>query len=98
MRGRGHEYMDIDSDLDAPPDSAPTATTASNRGAGPLGFTGTASKADTARPEGLITLADRFGAGPTAPRLPHTWTSDPNDEPPGSGGPQDPGQTEERDK
>jgi len=98
MTGRGHEYMDIDSDPDTPPDSAPTATTASNRGAGRLGFTGTASKADTARPEGLITLADGFGAGPTAPRLPHTWASDPNDESPRSEGPQDPGQTEERDK
>ncbi|MGO9227358.1 MAG: PPE family protein, partial [Mycobacterium sp.] len=97
MRGRGHEYMDAEPDLDAP-DSAPAATAASNRGAGPLGFTGTVPKADTVRPEGLIALATGFGAGPTAPRLPQTWGSDPNDESPGDGGPQDPGQTEERDK
>lgn len=98
MRARGHEYMDIDSDLEAPPDSAPTATTASTRGGGPLGFTGTASVPEVASPEGLVTLADGFGAGATAPRLPHTWTNGPTDHPRRSGGPQDPGRTEDRDK
>ncbi|HTY29457.1 MAG TPA: hypothetical protein VMD51_15130, partial [Mycobacterium sp.] len=79
------------------PDSAPSATAASGRGAGSFGFAGTvtaAGMADTGRPEGLIALADGFGGGPTAPRLPHSWSSEPNGESPGSGG-RDPGETAE---
>lgn len=88
LRGRSHEYMDLDSDLGAPPGSAPAATAASNQGAGPLGLTGTVSKADGIRPEGLVALADGSDGGPTAPRLPQTWGSDRGAESPGSGEPE----------
>jgi len=96
MRGRGDEYVDIDSELDVPPDGAPAPIAASNQGARSLGFTGTASKVDGVRPEGLIALAGGFGAGPTTPRLPHTWSRDRGEESPGSGGPEDSAQTEKR--
>jgi PPE-repeat protein len=85
MRDHGDEYMDIGSDLGAPPTVAPTATAATDRGAAPLGFAGTVSGAGgaagaagalRARPEGLIVLADGFDAGPNVPRLPHTWGGD----------------------
>jgi len=92
MRDYGDEYMDIDSDLAAPPADAPAAAVASTQGAGTLGFTGTVSKADGVRPEGLIALADGFGGGPTAPRLPQTWGSDDSEDSPGPGGPEDSGQ------
>ncbi len=78
MRGHGDEYMDMDSDMDAPPAGAPASTAASNRGAGSLGFTGTVSKTDGVSPEGLIALADGFGGGPTTPKLPQTWGSHPS--------------------
>lgn len=71
MLGRGYEYMDLE-------DESPS-TWASDRGAGPLGFAGTATKAATPRAEGLTTLAgDTFGDGPTAPMMPGTWGAEPN--------------------
>jgi PPE-PPW subfamily C-terminal region len=94
MGGNADEYMDIVSDLDAPPVGAPAASAASNRGAGSLGFSGTVSAADGVRPEGVIALADGFGAGPTEPRLPQTRGSDRSEESPGFGGPEDAGQAE----
>ncbi|PQM46243.1 putative PPE family protein PPE2 [Mycobacterium talmoniae] len=46
---------------------------ASDRGAGPLGFTGTIPKAGT-QATGLATLAvDGFGGGPRVPLVPETW-------------------------
>ena len=48
--------------------------TASERGAGPLGFAGTVSKGSE-RATGLATLTDDgFGSGPSMPMLPTTWT------------------------
>ncbi|MBV8785887.1 MAG: PPE family protein [Mycobacterium sp.] len=69
---RGHEYMDLDSGPDAA--AMPGAeSTASERGAGPLGFAGTAVKGRT-EVAGLTTLAgDEFGSGPALPMLPGTW-------------------------
>jgi PPE-repeat protein len=62
--GRGYEYMDLEPEPDA---------AASDRGAGPLGFTGTTSRA-AAAPTGLTTRAgDAFGAGSAAPMMPSTW-------------------------
>jgi PPE-repeat protein len=98
MRGHSDEYVYADSDLGAPPADAPPTTTASNQGAGSLGFTGTVSKADGIRPEGLIALADDFGAGPTKPRLPQTWNSDPGEDSPGHSAPKDSGRADEGDE
>lgn len=76
MRDYGDEYMDMDGDIDsgAPPVDEPRVT-ASSRGAGPMGFSGTTTPG-TADAAGLTTLpADSFGGGPTTPMLPGTWDS-----------------------
>jgi PPE-PPW subfamily C-terminal region/NHL repeat len=50
---------------------------ASDRGAGTLGFGGTAAKEPATEAAGLTTLAgDEFGADPRMPMLPHTWSDD----------------------
>ena len=66
---------DIDRDWGAPATDGPVASkTASDSGAGSLGFAGTASKASE-QAAGLATLpSDDFGGGPSVPMLPHTWT------------------------
>jgi PPE-repeat protein len=72
QRGYGDEYMDMNIDVD-PDWGAPTA---SDRGAGPLGFAGTVSK-PAEQATGLATLSsDEYGAGPTMPMLPTTWDPD----------------------
>jgi PPE-repeat protein len=66
--GRGHEYMDLE--------EQPTVTP-SAQGAGPLGFSGTATKASTGAVTGLATLADDdYGGGPRMPMMPSTWGPD----------------------
>lgn len=65
--GYRYEYLDPGS---IPDDPGVAATTASARGAGPIGFAGTARHADGA-PAGLTTLA---GAGPDMPLLPSSWS------------------------
>jgi PPE-repeat protein len=74
MHDHADEFADMNVEVD--PDWA-ASTAASDRGAGPLGFAGTASRgADQAA--GLATLHDdEFGAGPTMPMLPGTWGADP---------------------
>ncbi|WP_166905537.1 PPE domain-containing protein [Mycobacterium sp. DL440] len=71
-RGHGNEYMDIEADPQ--PGAAPEAPpTASDRGAGPLGFSGVRDKPD-ATTTGLTTLAGAgFDAGSAVPLLPSTW-------------------------
>ncbi|ULP42905.1 PPE family protein [Mycobacterium lentiflavum] len=70
-RGYGDEYMDMNVDVD--PDWEEPTTTASDRGAGDLGFVGTARK-ETAAAAGLATLAEgEFGDGPNMPMLPGSW-------------------------
>jgi PPE-repeat protein len=50
---------------------------ASDRGAGSLGFAGTAAKKAGAEAAGLTTLAGHeFGGGPRTPMLPGTWDPD----------------------
>lgn len=67
------EFMDYGGDGDPVDDPL---VTASSRGAGPMGFGGTAVKADTVA-AGLITLpADSFGGGTTSPVVPGTWDGD----------------------
>jgi PPE-repeat protein len=67
------EFMDMNVDVD-PDWGAPMA---SDRGAGPLGFSGTLAK-NSEQAAGLATLlGDEFGAGPTVPMVPGTWGADP---------------------
>ncbi|MGE2816781.1 PPE family protein [Mycobacterium heidelbergense] len=83
---RGYEFMDLDPDRGAEPDAfvdpenlvAPAA--ASDRGAGTLGFAGTARKDVEIPAAGLTTLAgDDFAGGPQLPMLPGTWKPDQRD-------------------
>ncbi len=69
-----HDHADefADMNIDVDPDWG--APTASQQGAGPLGFAGTVSKSSE-RATGLATLSDDgFGSGPSMPMLPNTWT------------------------
>lgn len=95
MRDNADEFLDLDSGTNAGPDTPPDDTTASSRGAGSLGFSGTATKPDAVRPEGLLTLGDDFNSRPTAPMLPHTWANGSSGESPEPTSPQSSGQTEE---
>ena len=89
MRGYAHEFMEMNISVDPDwggPESGSTAT--SDRGAGPLGFAGTAAKSGSAA-TGLATLADdEFGNGPVMPMVPGSWTVDQGDEA-GQGGEHD---------
>jgi PPE-repeat protein len=82
QRAYGDEFMDmnveVDPDWAGPRGKEPVASTAaSDRGAGPLGFAGTASRGGE-QAAGLATLhGDEFGAGPTMPMVPGTWGADP---------------------
>lgn len=76
--GYRYEYLDHDPVAD---DADFTAATASGRGAGRIGFAGTARQADTA-PAGLTTLAGAAAdADPGLPLLPTSW-SQPTEEGP----------------
>ncbi|MGV0815477.1 PPE family protein [Mycolicibacterium boenickei] len=78
-RGYRYEFMTAD-DTAAPPSEQPTTTSASNSGAGDLGFTGTATKSTVAPPAGLTTLADdNFGNGTTIPMMPGSWQGEAGD-------------------
>jgi PPE-repeat protein len=78
QRGYGDEFMDANIDVD--PDWGAAAggpTSASDQGAGNLGFAGTAPKESAAGAAGLTTLAgDEFGGGPKMPMMPGTWDPD----------------------
>ena len=72
QRDHGDEFMDMNVEVD--PD---WSALASDRGAGSLGFAGTAAKEAGAEAAGLTTLAgDEFGGGPRMPMLPGTWDPD----------------------
>ena len=69
--GQADEFMDMNVDVDP---QWGVSTAASDRGAGPLGFAGTVSKSSE-QAGGLATLSDdEFGAGPSMPMLPGTWS------------------------
>jgi PPE-repeat protein len=73
---RGYEFVDLEPDTGSPADPLEPRSVASDRGAGPLGFAGTARKSG-AEAAGLATLAgDEFGGGPTLPMLPGSWEPD----------------------
>ena len=76
QRGRQHAHAleFIDMNVDVEPEWG-ASTGPSDRGAGPLGFSGTASKG-LEQATGLATLAgDGFGGGPSVPMLPNTWSA-----------------------
>ncbi|WP_078282559.1 PPE family protein [Mycobacteroides franklinii] len=72
QEGRAVEYMDMDAGPASGRDETSVAT--SHRGAGPMGFTGTALRTGVTA-TGLATLsrADDFSEGARAPMLPNTW-------------------------
>jgi len=77
QRDYGDEFVDmnveVDPDWGEPPGGE---SVASDRGAGSLGFAGTARR-ETAAATGLTTLAgDEFGGGPRMPMVPGTWDPD----------------------
>jgi PPE-repeat protein len=72
-RGHRDEYMDLDSDSEIPPSGA----SASDQGAGPVGFAGTMRREVAPQAAGLTALAgDEFGGGAREPMLPGTWKPD----------------------
>jgi PPE-repeat protein len=74
MHDHADEFADMNVEVD--PDWG-ASTEASDRGAGPLGFSGTASKGSE-QAAGLATLSDDgYGNGPSMPMLPGTWGADP---------------------
>ncbi|OBG68040.1 MULTISPECIES: PPE family protein [unclassified Mycobacterium] len=77
-RYRGYEFMDLDPDGEPEDPAAPASSSlASDRGAGALGFAGTASKGSARAATGLATLTgDDFGGGPVLPLLPGSWEGD----------------------
>lgn len=72
-RGYRDEYLDLDADDTTPPPPDEARVTASTRGAGPMGFSGTVARSDV--PAGGLTRlpGDSFGGGPVSPMLPTTW-------------------------
>ena len=77
MRGYGDEYMDMNVEVEPDWGEPVTSTVASDRGAGNLGFAGTARKETVAGAAGLATLAgDEFGGGPSVPMVPRTWEAE----------------------
>lgn len=81
MKDFADEYADLDAGTPSPPAGDPagdpvTAAAASQNGAGPLGFTGTAPKTG-ATAAGLATMTgDDYGDGPRVPLMPDTWDPD----------------------
>lgn len=77
MHDHADEFADMNVEVDPDWDSSigeEPATVASDRGAGPLGFTGTVEKEFAAAAAGLATLSGNgFGGGPSMPMLPGTW-------------------------
>ena len=73
-RAEIHDHADEFADMNIDVDPDWSTSTASDQGAGPLGFAGTVSKGGE-HATGLATLSDDgFGTGPSMPMLPTTWT------------------------
>jgi PPE-repeat protein len=73
-RAEMHDHADEFADMNIDVDPDWSTSTASDQGAGPLGFAGTVSKGGE-HATGLATLSDDgFGTGPSMPMLPTTWT------------------------
>jgi PPE-repeat protein len=76
-RAYADEYMDYDEDpVPREPRPEPRVA-ASEKGAGPMGFTGAVAKDGTEAAAGMTELTgDTFGNGPTNPMLPGSWSPD----------------------
>ncbi|MGE2725406.1 PPE family protein [Mycolicibacterium pulveris] len=77
------QYADAYMDYEPDPDDTPPEPvrkprmSASEKGAGPMGFTGAAVRPETEEAAGLTELAgDPFGGGPTEPLLPGDWDAE----------------------
>jgi PPE-repeat protein len=76
MRGHGDEFMDMNVEVE-PQWGESVASTDSDRGAGDLGFAGTARTDADVEAAGLASLTgDGFGGGPSVPMVPGTWDPD----------------------
>lgn len=78
VRGHRDEFLDATTGIDAAPTTGvePEPPTASTRGAGGIGFTGTTpARAEAEAPAGLAHLTDD-GSSSTLPLLPATWPVD----------------------
>ena len=78
IKGRGYAdaVMDYEDEPEVDPPAPEPGVSASARGAGPMGFSGTVSSG-TEQAGGLTTLAgDSFGGGPKSPMLPGSWDPD----------------------
>ncbi|OMC29237.1 hypothetical protein A5739_16180 [Mycobacterium colombiense] len=78
LHDHADEFADMDSDFGVAPDFGDdeelAAAVASGRGAGALGFAGTAQRQKAFQAAGLTKLADDdFGGGPRMPMVPGTW-------------------------
>lgn len=75
-RAHRYEYMDLGSHPGDADDPRPQSVATSGRGAGTLGFAGTAVKSGVNQAAGLTTLGgDGLSDGPTLPMLPSSWVS-----------------------
>lgn len=75
-RAYADEFMDYDEGPEPPQPRPEPTTRASERGAGPMGFTG-AVTGEQRTAAGLTELAENsFGGGPTNPMLPGSWSPD----------------------
>ncbi len=84
--GRRYEYLDPDSDAESADDPHPAQARTSgpsDRGAGPMGFAGTARHAEAA-PAGLRTVAGAsLDDSPSLPLLPSSWSPETEEGQPG---------------
>ena len=77
QRDHGDEFADMNVEIDPDWGGQDPEAWASDRGAGNIGFAGTAPKEPAAVAAGLATLAgDEFGGGPTVPMVPGAWEPD----------------------
>ncbi|WP_164518051.1 PPE family protein [Mycobacterium sp. P7213] len=75
LHDHADEFMDMNSGPATDPAGETPSTAGSDRGSGPLGFTGTVEKRAGSAASGLTTLTgDGFGGGPNMPMLPDTWS------------------------
>jgi PPE-repeat protein len=76
LHDHADEFLDMDSDNDFGGRAPNYGAEASDQGAGPLGFAGTAHQERVLQAAGLTALAgDEFGGGPRMPMVPGTWES-----------------------